>query len=40
MDNDFLTPTMKLKRNVAKKVLQEKIDVMYAQTKYMAPTKK
>lgn len=40
MDNDILTPTMKLKRNIAKKIYQEKIDAMYADTKLMAPTKK
>lgn len=30
IENDILTPTFKLKRNVAKKVYQEKIDEMYA----------
>jgi long-chain acyl-CoA synthetase len=40
IENELLTPTMKLKRNIAKKVLQEKIDSMYANTKLMAPSKK
>ena len=39
-ESDILTPTMKLKRNVAKKVFQEQIDSMYANTKTMAPSKK
>ena len=30
VDNDILTPTFKLKRNVAKKVYQPQIDEMYA----------
>jgi len=30
IENDILTPTMKVKRNVAKKVFQEQIDKMYA----------
>lgn len=38
-ESDILTPTMKLKRNVAKKVFQAQIDSMYA-GKTMAPTKK
>ena len=39
-ESDILTPTMKLKRNVAKKVFQGEIDSMYANTKLMAQTKK
>ena len=30
IDNDILTPTMKLKRNNAKKMLQQDIDKMYS----------
>jgi len=30
VDNDLLTPTFKLKRNVGKKVFQTQIDAMYA----------
>ena len=30
VDNDLLTPTFKLKRNVGKKVFQAQIDAMYA----------
>ena len=30
VDNDLLTPTFKLKRNVGKKVYQAQIDTMYA----------
>lgn len=30
IENDMLTPTFKLKRNIAKKVYQERIDEMYA----------
>ena len=37
--NGFLTPTMKLKRNVAKEMLKDKITEMYAKTP-MAPSKK
>ena len=29
IENDLLTPTFKLKRNVCKKVYQAEIDVMY-----------
>ena len=31
MENDLLTPTFKIKRNVAKKTFQEQIDAMYAE---------
>jgi len=37
--NGYLTPTMKLKRNVAKEMLKDKITEMYAKTP-MAPSKK
>jgi long-chain acyl-CoA synthetase len=37
--NGYLTPTMKLKRNVAKEMLKDKIAEMYAKTP-MAPSKK
>lgn len=30
IENDILTPTMKIKRNIAKKVYQAEIDKMYA----------
>lgn len=30
-ENDLITPTFKLKRNIAKKVYQEDIDRMYAE---------
>jgi long-chain acyl-CoA synthetase len=30
VESDLLTPTMKLKRNIAKKMFQDKIDAMYA----------
>ena len=30
VENDMLTPTFKMKRNVAKKVYQSQIDEMYA----------
>ena len=30
VENDILTPTFKLKRNIARKVFAEKIDEMYA----------
>ena len=40
VENDFLTPTMKLKRNIAKQMLQEQINSMYADTVLMAPSKK
>jgi long-chain acyl-CoA synthetase len=39
VESDILTPTMKLKRNIAKKMFQEQIDSMYAAT-VMAPSKK
>ena len=39
IESDVLTPTMKLKRNIAKKMLQEDIDKMYS-SKVMAPSKK
>jgi len=38
-DDDLITPTMKLKRNVAKKHFQAQIDQMYS-TPAMAPTKR
>jgi long-chain acyl-CoA synthetase len=31
IENDILTPTMKIKRNVAKNVFKEQIDAMYAE---------
>ena len=31
IESDILTPTMKLKRNIAKKMYQEDIDRMYAE---------
>jgi long-chain acyl-CoA synthetase len=34
-ENDIITPTFKLKRNVAKKVYQSEIDKMYAHLKEM-----
>jgi long-chain acyl-CoA synthetase len=40
VESEILTPTMKLKRNIAKKMFQDKIDAMYADTKLMAPSKK
>jgi len=30
VENNMLTPTMKLKRNIGKQVYQEQIDAMYA----------
>jgi len=30
IENDQLTPTFKLKRNIAKKAYQEQLDAMYA----------
>lgn len=33
IENDIITPTFKLKRNVAKKVYQAEIDMMYAELK-------
>jgi long-chain acyl-CoA synthetase len=30
IENDILTPTMKIKRNIAKKVFQEQINELYA----------
>ena len=32
IENDILTPTMKIKRNVAKNVYKKEIDEMYAET--------
>jgi long-chain acyl-CoA synthetase len=32
VDNDIITPTFKIKRNIAKKVFIEQIDKMYAET--------
>ena len=31
VENDIITPTFKIKRNVAKKVFQTQIDQMYAE---------
>jgi len=31
VENDMLTPTFKLKRNIAAKVYKEKIDLMYVE---------
>jgi long-chain acyl-CoA synthetase len=39
-ESDLLTPTMKLKRNIAKKMFQEQIDSMYEDKNLMAPSKK
>ena len=39
VDNDMLTPTFKLKRNIAKKVYQTQIDSMYAELEKKAQTK-
>jgi long-chain acyl-CoA synthetase len=33
IENDMITPTFKLKRNIAKKVYQAQIDKMYADLK-------
>ncbi len=32
VDNDIITPTFKIKRNIAKKVFAEQITQMYAET--------
>lgn len=40
VESDILTPTMKLKRNVAKKVYEAEIQKMYEIKTFMAPTKK
>lgn len=39
-ENGYLTPTMKLKRNIAKERHAKDIDTMYNTTPVMAPTKK
>ena len=31
VENDLITPTFKIKRNIAKKVFQKEIDQMYAE---------
>ena len=31
VENDIITPTFKIKRNIAKKVFQEHLDKMYAE---------
>lgn len=31
VENDLITPTFKIKRNIAKKVFQEQIDKLYAE---------
>jgi len=38
--NDYLTPTFKMKRNIAKIKLQEDIDRMYSSVNVMSETKK
>ena len=35
IENDILTPTMKIKRNVAKNVYKKEIDEMYAETEWI-----
>ena len=31
IENEILTPTMKIKRNIAKNIFQEQLDKMYAE---------
>ena len=39
IENEFLTPTMKMKRNVAKKMLEKEINELYAIPTQMKPAK-
>ena len=34
VENDIITPTFKIKRNIAKKVYKEAIDIMYEDSKF------